>query len=77
MLKVRGVQSVVVEQLNYNVRGNASRLGCWTETDKDELLAMVNTLQPCGAADWEVVADKLGRWSKVRSPTNLPPLVCP
>lgn len=26
---------------------------------------MVAQLQPCGAADWEVVADKLGRWSKV------------
>lgn len=63
--KVRGVQSALMERLNYSVRGDASRLGCWTESDKEELLLMVAQLQPCGAADWEVVADKLGRWSKV------------
>ena len=65
--KVRGGQHTLVERLGYKVQGNASRLGTWTDADKAELLALVAELQPCGATDWEVIADKLGRWSKVRS----------
>ncbi len=64
--KVRGGQHTLVERLGYKVQGNASRLGTWTDADKAELLALVAELQPCGATDWEVIADKLGRWSKVR-----------
>ncbi len=61
---MRGGQHTLVERLGYKVQGNASRLGTWTEGDKAELLALVTELQPCGATDWEVIADKLGRWSK-------------
>ena len=68
--KVRGGQHTLVERLGYKVQGNASRLGTWTEGDKAELLSLVAELQPCGATDWEVVADKLGRWSKVRPYTD-------
>ena len=71
--KVRGGQHTLVERLGYKVQGNASRLGTWTDADKAELLALVAELQPCGAADWEVIADKLGRWSKVPAP----PRPCP
>ncbi len=66
--KVRGGQHTLVERLGYKVQGNASRLGTWTEGDKAELLALVAELQPCGATDWEVIADKLGRWSKACMP---------
>ena len=71
MSKVRGGQHTLVERLGYKVQGNASRLGTWTEGDKAELLSLVAELQPCGATDWEVIADKLGRWSKARPPPSV------
>lgn len=38
--------------------------GSWSEEDKQELVRLVELHRPHGASEWEVVADKLGRWSR-------------
>lgn len=44
--------------------GATSQIGSWTEVDKAALLAIVQQVKPCGAVEWEAVANRLGRWSK-------------
>ncbi|KAK9831475.1 hypothetical protein WJX81_008615 [Elliptochloris bilobata] len=42
---------------------DSSRLGAWMPAEKQGLLDLVAEMEPCGAADWEAVAERLGRWS--------------
>eukprot|EP00884_Botryococcus_braunii_P004872 jgi/Botrbrau1/14386/Bobra.0014s0035.1 len=45
------------------IRRDSSRLGAWSPEDKHRLVKLVEQLRPYGASSWEVVADRLGRWS--------------
>ncbi|CAL8463714.1 g3248 [Coccomyxa elongata] len=43
---------------------DSSRMGSWSQAQKVELVRLVREHSPCGAADWEAIADRLGRWSR-------------
>lgn len=51
------------EAAGYAVRRDNSKAGHWTEVEKQMLLALVDQVKPTTAAQWEVIADRLGKWS--------------
>mmetsp|Transcript_7872 Transcript_7872/g.22487 ORF Transcript_7872/g.22487 Transcript_7872/m.22487 type:complete len:507 (+) Transcript_7872:651-2171(+) len=47
-----------------NAKTPGTHLGTWTENEKRDLIRVVRQINPCGAGDWETVAEKLGRGSR-------------
>lgn len=47
----------------YSVRRNNAKAGHWTDKEKEQLIGLVQELKPTSAAQWEVVADLMGKWS--------------